>query len=151
MPISQVCTDKDKKLTLILEMYNWSSNHPTSMILYFIEILLNYLQLYYYHLQVIQQLFGLKHTKQQFCPKHGQNLTCNFRQQQVELQISQQGGSRLFRNISKPFTTLLKTPQANSKVNQVKHHKEDISIQIRTNSVIPLHKLITGDLDHQKR
>ena len=43
-----------------------------------------------------------------------------------------------------------KTSQANYKVNQVKYHKEDISIQIRTESVTPLHKLITGDLDHQK-
>ena len=50
MLISQVYTDKDKKLTLTLEMHNWSSNHPTSMILNFIEILLSYLQLSYYHL-----------------------------------------------------------------------------------------------------
>ena len=50
MPIPQVYTDKDRKLTLTSEMYNWSSNHPISMILNFIEILLSYLQLSYYHL-----------------------------------------------------------------------------------------------------
>ena len=41
MPISQVYTDKDRKLTLTSEMYNWSSIHPTSMILNFIESLLS--------------------------------------------------------------------------------------------------------------
>ena len=50
MSISQVCTDKDKKLTKISEMYNLSYNHPTSMILNFIEILLSYIQPYNYHI-----------------------------------------------------------------------------------------------------
>ena len=62
MPISQVYTDKDRKVAVISKIHNWSYRHQTSMNLNFIESLLNYLKQVYYHHEVIPQLTrSIKH------------------------------------------------------------------------------------------
>ena len=53
MPIFEVYTDKDRKLTVTSEMHNWSSRHSTNMILNFMEGLLSDIQLSYDPIKVI--------------------------------------------------------------------------------------------------
>ena len=60
-----------EKLILTSEMHNWNSNHPTSMILNFMEILLSYLYLYDYHFKMILQLTRPNHTKKASLARFG--------------------------------------------------------------------------------
>ena len=75
MPIFQVCTDKDRKLTVTSEMHNWSSRPPKIVILDILESLGKSLQFSYYHQYMIPCLNNPNNTIIEIYSEDMQKLT----------------------------------------------------------------------------
>ena len=60
------------------------------------------------------------------------------------------GDPRLYGKLMKLPTTLLLSSQDDSTINKVNQAQLSTSVQTWTDSAMQLHKLITGDLNHQK-